>query len=617
MKTGYNYFKVSEFSLLAFIFLFCGCVLDSGGSGGGGNGVTIPANVSAVAIASDSIQVTWTGINGAERYNVFRSLSSTGTYGGLSYVTETSYVDTELEPSTIYYYRVSAVKNGEESLQSSTSSATTFTAEQVPAAPTGLNAIAISTDRIVVSWNSAQRALSYRVYRADTAGGDYTLKSTPANTSFTDTGLSAGTLYHYKVSAANSSGEGPQSPSFDAMTFTGAGGSFPAAPAGLAAQSVTASSIALGWGAVSGASNYLVYRSLDGSTSWEIKGTPSGITFTDTGLSASTAYYYKVSAVNSSGEGSSSSVLSASTSDGGGGLPPAPTGLSTIAVSTSAINLSWNAITGALSYKVYCGSSSTGSYDPVGFPGGNSYTDSGLAASTTYFYKVAAVNSTGEGPQSQHAVAITQGSGGTLPPTAPTGLKVTSPSSSGISLSWNEVSGASGGYKVYRANTSTANYVLIDPNSTTATSFTDTTITSGTSYYYKVTALNANGESPKSAAAFAFATGYNEMPYFSGKQVVYMPSEAKHYYRIAVTSGTSYTVEWQDEASHDGTTVTSRISYCRVSAWQNDGTSIFSNANTGYTNPRTFTASSTGYVTVQVVPNGSASGNYAVYYFQN
>jgi Fibronectin type III domain len=84
--------------------------------------------------------------------------------------------------------------------------------------------------------------------------------------------------------------------------------------------------------------------------------------------------------------------------------PGARTGLSGTSTSNS-VSLTWNAVSGATSYNVYRNGTK------VGTPAGTSYTDSGLAASTTYSYQVSASNGAREGPKST-AVQVTTKSGG-------------------------------------------------------------------------------------------------------------------------------------------------------------------------------------------------------------
>ena len=185
-----------------------------------------------------------------------------------------------------------------------------------PTAPSGLVISSISTSTLNISWtdNSDNEDTFTAGYSTD--GVTYNYVSKPANTtSITNiTGLSPNTQYWFHVASVNSFGT-----STFAVTqvYTLA-----EAPTGLAASAVSASQINLSWDLVSGAASYKVYSNADGYVT--AIGTPSGNSYSDTGLSANTTYSYKVSAVNSSGEGTKTSAVSAATqaapqSSGGGG----------------------------------------------------------------------------------------------------------------------------------------------------------------------------------------------------------------------------------------------------------------------------------------------------------
>src|SRR5205823_7074447 len=80
--------------------------------------------------------------------------------------------------------------------------------------------------------------------------------------------------------------------------FLGDGPPAPAAPTGVSASPVSASQISLSWTASSGATSYKVQRSPDGSAGWTQVGTSTTTSFTDTGLSPATTYFYRVIAGN-------------------------------------------------------------------------------------------------------------------------------------------------------------------------------------------------------------------------------------------------------------------------------------------------------------------------------
>jgi hypothetical protein len=95
----------------------------------------------------------------------------------------------------------------------------------------------------------------------------------------------------------------------------------PSTPEGVRASAVSSSSITVSWNAVSGATEYEVYRSSSASGAFFRAGSPTTTSYTDTGLSASTTYYYKVVAYNSYGRSDESNIVDARTSSGGGGEP--------------------------------------------------------------------------------------------------------------------------------------------------------------------------------------------------------------------------------------------------------------------------------------------------------
>jgi len=197
------------------------------------------------------------------------------------------------------------------------------------------------------------------------------------------------------------------------------------APSGVMTEGDTGI-IYIWWNEVSGASGYNVYRSSSASGSFSKIGSAYYEPYyMDASVNANTTYYYKVSAYNSSGEGPQSSYVSARTdsSSSSGGAPNAPSSVtaSSSSASSGSINVSWSSVSGANVYYVYRSSSASGYYNMIGTAYTTSYTDTGLSANTTYYYKVSASNSYGEGSQSSYTYATT-GSSSSSSPSSPINL---------------------------------------------------------------------------------------------------------------------------------------------------------------------------------------------------
>jgi fibronectin type 3 domain-containing protein/sarcosine oxidase gamma subunit len=198
-----------------------------------------------------------------------------------------------------------------------------------------------------------------------------------------------------------------------------------------------------------------------------------------------------------------------------GGIPVAPTGLTATAASSSQIDLSWTASSGAASYNVKRATVSGGPYTTIATGvTATSYSDTALAASTAFYYVVSAVNTGGESPNSAQASATTL-EPPPPPPPAPTGLTATAASSSQINLSWTASSGATS-YKVKQATVSGGPYTTI-ATGVTATTYSATNLTGSTTYYYVVSAVNAGGESPNSAQASATTPADTSTAFITGQ----------------------------------------------------------------------------------------------------
>jgi fibronectin type 3 domain-containing protein len=222
-------------------------------------------------------------------------------------------------------------------------------------------------------------------------------------------------------------------------------------------------------------------------------------------LTASTTYSYRVVATSPSGNSAPSAVAGATTL--ALPAPAAPTGVTATAVSSSRIDVAWQDVTGESGYQVQRSADGMSGWTTIGTTAQDlvSYSDTGLAPSTAYYYRVVATSGNGDSTPSAVVSATTSPAADSTPPTAPTALKA-SPAKRKVNLSWTGSTDAGSGvagYRVYRSSSATGTYTLLATAPSTSVGVTAET---GVSYWYRVTAYDVAGnESAPSAAVRAAA----------------------------------------------------------------------------------------------------------------
>ena len=179
----------------------------------------------------------------------------------------------------------------------------------------------------------------------------------------------------------------------------------PSAPGTLSATASGSSQVNLAWGAATdnvGVSGYRVERCAGSAcTTFAEVATPTGTSFSNTGLTANTSYSYRVRAADAAGNlGFYSNVSSATTAQSLDVLPPTvPANLTGTAVSPAQINLSWTASTDDVGVTGYvlqrCQGAGCGTWVTIATPTGTTFSDTGLTPSTTYRYWVRATDAAG------------------------------------------------------------------------------------------------------------------------------------------------------------------------------------------------------------------------------
>jgi hypothetical protein len=252
-----------------------------------------PTGLTASAISSSGATVSWTAASGAISYDVDYKTSSTSTWtNAATAATSTSVSLSGLDASTVYDVRVRTNCSGASSAYTSAQ----FTTSAAPTCGTvsGLTSSAITASGATVSWSALTGALSYDVDYKENSSSSWTNASTGNTaTSVNLTGLSASTLYDWRVRANCSGATG----AYNATQFTTNAAPTCGTVSGLASSGITASAATVSWSALSGALSYDVDYKANTSSTWTNASTGTTATSVNMiGLSASTLYDWRVRA---------------------------------------------------------------------------------------------------------------------------------------------------------------------------------------------------------------------------------------------------------------------------------------------------------------------------------
>ena len=472
-----------------------------------------PTGLTATAVGSSRINLRWragvAGSGGAVTgYRIEESpngLSGWSTLVSDTRSTSTTYSDAGLAPGTRRHYRVSAINNQGVGSPSNVAGATTQFA--APGPPTNLQANAAGASQINLSWttptsNGGQRITGYVVESSADGGVTWTVLVSRAGTATTyfHTGLRPGATRHYRVAALNARGRGSYSNVVRAMTLA----AVPGAPSNLRFVALDATSITFTWNApltTGGAAitGYRIEVSRNAGASWQLVTNTTSTTtrYTHGNLEPTTAYHYRVAAINRAGAGPFSAPNGATTASA---MPGAPRNLAATAVGHSRIDLRWtppsddggSRITG---YRIEVSEDRRRTWSVLAeVRNTTGYSHIGLPPNSTFHYRVSAINRSGAGRPSNVDWATTAAD----TPGAPTGLEATADGTSRINLTWTAPSNTGGvpliGYRIEVSENAGRSWTdLVAKTRTAATTYSHTGLTAGSTRHYRVSAINQVG----------------------------------------------------------------------------------------------------------------------------
>jgi phosphodiesterase/alkaline phosphatase D-like protein len=267
-------------------------------------------------------------------------------------------------------------------------------------APAAQSATSVTFSSFTANWSSVSGAIDYRLDVSTTNTfatyvPDYQDLNVGNMTSFPVTGLNARTTYYYRVRAYNGCATSPNSNVKNVQTLA----CTPAAPSAQSANKVTFNGFTANWRSVSGATDYRLDVSTSNSFTTYVPGyenlsVGSVISLPVTGLTPHTTYYYRVRAYNGCATSANSSAKNVQTL---ACTPAAPSAQNATNMTSSSFNANWRSVSGAIDYRLDVSTSNsftsyvTG-YQDLSVGSVISFPVTGLAAQTTYYYRVRAYN---------------------------------------------------------------------------------------------------------------------------------------------------------------------------------------------------------------------------------
>ncbi|MBI3005078.1 MAG: fibronectin type III domain-containing protein, partial [Ignavibacteriales bacterium] len=276
--------------------------------------------------------------------------------------------------------------------------------------------------------------------------------------------------------------------------------------------SVSGTTINLSWqngGGMVPLMRYKIYRGAD-STNVTVQDSSTSASFQNSGLNPTTTYFYRISAVDSTGfESAMSYAASATTGSGGGSAPSAPTAQSATNVAQTSFTANWSSVGTATGYRLDVSISSSfasyiSGYQDLDVGNVVSSNVTGLSQSTNYYYRVRAYNASGTSTNSGTINVTTSASGDVTAPGSPINPTInpnTWSNSPSFTISWTNPSDPSGIAKAwYRLNSiPTSGTPGIETN-ISGSSF-PISVSQGTTSIYFYLADGAGNKNPASAVS--------------------------------------------------------------------------------------------------------------------
>lgn len=401
--------------------------------------MTPPKNIKAVSQNYNTNQITFSGVDSASGYNIYRSTKADSDFVkvGSTAANVYTYKDTGLTTGTTYYYKVEAYKSG-NGIAGAGIMSNAASSQPMITTPVNVTAASKSYNSIKITWGKVTGAQKYEVYRSTSKSTGYTKIGTTTSTSYTDKNLETNKKYYYKVSAVY----GKYTSGYSSVTNTKA---VPAATSSMEIVSHDYNQLEVKWKKVAGANKYVLYRSTKEGSGYKKLGTFFTTTFLDSGVKGGVKYYYKVIPYRDKVKGKERI-------ESGVAVTKAVTSVKVSNKTATANQITWAKTAGADSYRIYRSNKKNSGYTAIGKTTKLTYTDKKAVTGKKYYYKVCGLINGYEGDLSTQKGIVAK-------PPAVKNLKVTGSGAGKAKLTWDKYSYADS-YQIYVSSEKKSGYRL-------------------------------------------------------------------------------------------------------------------------------------------------------------
>ena len=253
-----------------------------------------PASLTAETLGISRVHLTWKASQGATQYNLYRRLTGGDNFIYFNTAYTNDFVVTNLSSSSSYDFKIVAVckGNGLTFVGDYSNIATAQTLGKA-APPADFAGAATGAGEITLTWTPSERATSYYIYRYHGTQKAYIKIGESDGTSFTAGSFSNGVSYYFKIASVITEEPRTLVGDLSEVVIVKALG-VPAVPKNLTAEAAGTNQIRLAWTAVTGATQYNIYKLNEAKQTYAYFGTSYSAAYTASGLSAGTEYTFKV-----------------------------------------------------------------------------------------------------------------------------------------------------------------------------------------------------------------------------------------------------------------------------------------------------------------------------------